>query len=128
MRTSSGLPGSSARPMPTRLTRRTAASTDRMLRALAQAQAGAEGGDGAAPHAHFFVAGGTAERREMPAFSACARGTSVAAFTARAATRSTRRGTPMEENAGNLVRGLRQKLGMTQEEFAHEIAVTVSTV
>ncbi len=34
----------------------------------------------------------------------------------------------MEENAGNLVRGLRQKLGMTQEEFAHEIAVTVSTV
>ena len=34
----------------------------------------------------------------------------------------------MEENAGNLVRSLRQKLGMTQEEFAHEIAVTVSTV
>ena len=34
----------------------------------------------------------------------------------------------MEENAGNLIRGLRQKLGMTQEEFAHEIAVTVSTV
>jgi DNA-binding XRE family transcriptional regulator len=29
----------------------------------------------------------------------------------------------MEENAGNLIRGLRQKLGMTQEEFAHEIAV-----
>src|SRR5688572_4706039 len=43
-------------------------------------------------------------------------------------TRSTLRGTPMEENAGNLVRSLRQKLGMTQEEFAHEIAVTVSTV
>ena len=34
----------------------------------------------------------------------------------------------MEENAGNLIRGLRQKLNMTQEEFAHEIAVTVSTV
>ena len=34
----------------------------------------------------------------------------------------------MDDNAGNLIRGLRQKLGMTQEEFAHEIAVTVSTV
>jgi len=34
----------------------------------------------------------------------------------------------MEDNAGNLIRSLRQKLGMTQEEFAHEIAVTVSTV
>jgi DNA-binding transcriptional regulator YiaG len=34
----------------------------------------------------------------------------------------------MEDNAGNLIRTLRQKLGMTQEEFAHEIAVTVSTV
>ena len=34
----------------------------------------------------------------------------------------------MEENPGNLIRGLRQKLGMTQEEFVHEIAVTVSTV
>ena len=34
----------------------------------------------------------------------------------------------MEDNAGNLIRGLRQKLSMTQEEFAHEIAVTVSTV
>ena len=32
----------------------------------------------------------------------------------------------MEDNAGNLIRSLRQKLGMTQEEFAHEIAVTVS--
>jgi DNA-binding transcriptional regulator YiaG len=37
-------------------------------------------------------------------------------------------GTDMDENAGNLIRTLRQKLGMTQEEFAHEIAVTVSTV
>ena len=36
--------------------------------------------------------------------------------------------TRTDENAGNLVRSLRQKLGMTQEEFAHEIAVTVSTV
>jgi putative transcriptional regulator len=34
----------------------------------------------------------------------------------------------MDDNAGNLIRSLRQKLGMTQEEFAHEIAVTVSTV
>ena len=34
----------------------------------------------------------------------------------------------MDENPGNLIRSLRQKLGMTQEEFAHEIAVTVSTV
>ena len=34
----------------------------------------------------------------------------------------------MEENPGNLIRSLRQKLGMTQQEFAHEIAVTVSTV
>jgi putative transcriptional regulator len=34
----------------------------------------------------------------------------------------------MDENAGNSVRTLRQKLRMTQEEFAHEIAVTVSTV
>jgi len=33
-----------------------------------------------------------------------------------------------DDNAGNLIRGLRQKLNMTQEEFAHEIAVTVSTV
>ena len=37
-------------------------------------------------------------------------------------------GVGMEDNAGNLIRTLRQKLGMTQEEFAHEIAVTVSTV
>ena len=34
----------------------------------------------------------------------------------------------MEENPGNLIRGLRQQFAMTQEEFAHEIAVTVSTV
>lgn len=34
----------------------------------------------------------------------------------------------MEEHARNLIRSLRQKFGMTQEEFAHEIAVTVSTV
>jgi putative transcriptional regulator len=34
----------------------------------------------------------------------------------------------MDENPGGLIRTLRQKLGMTQEEFAHEIAVTVSTV
>jgi DNA-binding transcriptional regulator YiaG len=34
----------------------------------------------------------------------------------------------MPDNAGNLIRSLRQRFGMTQEEFAHEIAVTVSTV
>jgi DNA-binding transcriptional regulator YiaG len=34
----------------------------------------------------------------------------------------------MDDNAGSLIRTLRQKLNMTQEEFAHEIAVTVSTV
>jgi DNA-binding transcriptional regulator YiaG len=34
----------------------------------------------------------------------------------------------IDENPSNSVRSLRQKLGMTQEEFAHEIAVTVSTV
>ena len=37
-------------------------------------------------------------------------------------------GEAMDDNPGNLIRSLRQKLGMTQEEFAHEIAVTVSTV
>ena len=34
----------------------------------------------------------------------------------------------MPESTRSLVRTLRQQLGMTQEEFAHEIAVTVSTV
>jgi DNA-binding transcriptional regulator YiaG len=34
----------------------------------------------------------------------------------------------MNENRGNLIRTLRQTLGMTQEEFAHEVGVTVSTV
>lgn len=34
----------------------------------------------------------------------------------------------MNENAGNLIRSLRQRLGITQEEFAHAVAVTVSTV
>ena len=34
----------------------------------------------------------------------------------------------MEDKARNLIRNLRQNFGMTQEEFAHEIAVTVSTV
>src|SRR5262245_37542973 len=128
MSVSSGLPGSSARPTPASANRTTATDDQRMGRALAQARAAAEGSDGRAPQVHFFVARGTADRRELPAFSACARGTSVAAPRPARATRSTLRGTPMEENAGNLVRTLRQKLGMTQEEFAHEIAVTVSTV
>ncbi len=34
----------------------------------------------------------------------------------------------MADNTPNMIRTLRQQLGMTQEEFAHEIAVTVSTV
>jgi putative transcriptional regulator len=34
----------------------------------------------------------------------------------------------MPESTRNLVRTLRQQLAMTQEEFAHQIAVTVSTV
>jgi DNA-binding transcriptional regulator YiaG len=34
----------------------------------------------------------------------------------------------MNENAGTLIRTLRQRLGITQEEFAHAVAVTVSTV
>jgi len=34
----------------------------------------------------------------------------------------------MEQNAGNVVRDLRRKLGMTQEDFAREIAMTVWTV
>jgi DNA-binding XRE family transcriptional regulator len=34
----------------------------------------------------------------------------------------------MREPSGNLIRSLRAQLGMTQEEFAHAIQVTVSTV
>jgi len=34
----------------------------------------------------------------------------------------------MHAHPGDLVRSLRQRLGLTQEEFAHAIAVTVSTV
>jgi putative transcriptional regulator len=34
----------------------------------------------------------------------------------------------MDSNGGNLTRSLRRRLGMTQEEFAYEIGVTVSTV
>jgi len=35
---------------------------------------------------------------------------------------------PMNNNRGNLIRALRQKLGMTEEGFAHEVGVTVFTV
>jgi len=35
---------------------------------------------------------------------------------------------PMNENRGDLIRALRQTLGMTQEEFAHAVGATVSTV
>ena len=34
----------------------------------------------------------------------------------------------MAEHAGDLIRTLRRRLGMTQETFAHAIDVTVSTV
>jgi len=34
----------------------------------------------------------------------------------------------MRPQTGTIIRRLRQQLGLTQEEFAHEIAVTVSTV
>jgi putative transcriptional regulator len=34
----------------------------------------------------------------------------------------------MPDSTRNLIRTLRQQLNMTQEEFAHEVAVTVSTV
>jgi putative transcriptional regulator len=34
----------------------------------------------------------------------------------------------MEENMGNFVRRLRRQLGMTQEEFAHALGITVGTV
>ena len=34
----------------------------------------------------------------------------------------------MDVHPGDLIRTLRQQLGLTQEEFAHAIAVTVSTV
>ena len=34
----------------------------------------------------------------------------------------------MPDTTRSLIRTLRQQLGMTQEEFAHQIAVTVSTV
>src|SRR5262245_12349751 len=121
MSTSSGPPGSSARAGAKSARTARIAASHRMLRGLAHAVAGAEAGDARAPLAHIFVAGGTADHREKPAFSAYARGTSVAAaFPTRNAPRAhaTRRGTSMEENAGNLIRGLRQKLGMTQEEFA----------
>jgi putative transcriptional regulator len=34
----------------------------------------------------------------------------------------------MRPHTGDVIRRLRQGLGLTQEEFAHEITVTVSTV
>ena len=34
----------------------------------------------------------------------------------------------MTENAGQTIRTVRHRLGMTQEQLAHEIRVTVSTV
>lgn len=36
--------------------------------------------------------------------------------------------TAMTENMGNLVRDLRRRLGMTQEELAHALGITVGTV
>src|SRR5437667_6632601 len=91
---------------------------------------GAEVGDESSPATHIFAARGTAFSADPPPFSACAGGTSLAAglSTPRLLGEAREREDAMEENPGNLIRGLRQKLGMTQEEFAHEIAVTVSTV
>lgn len=34
----------------------------------------------------------------------------------------------MEDNMSNFVRQLRRQLGMTQEEFAHALGITVGTV
>jgi len=34
----------------------------------------------------------------------------------------------MDRSGGSLIRSLRQRLGVTQEEFAHAVGVTVSTV
>ena len=34
----------------------------------------------------------------------------------------------MTENTGEMIRTVRRRLGMTQEQLAHEIQVTVSTV
>ena len=34
----------------------------------------------------------------------------------------------MEDNMSNFVRRLRRQLGMTQEEFAHALGITVGTV
>src|SRR5262245_11551018 len=100
-----------------------------MPRALAQALAGAEGGDVAAPHATLFRRRWHSRSpRDASVFCMRPWHVSCCLCTTRFARPTTLRGTPMEENAGNLIRGLRQKLGMTQEEFAHEIAVTVSTV
>jgi DNA-binding transcriptional regulator YiaG len=64
----------------------------------------------------LFWRGAAASAALARAGRPAARGTSVAAHPG------------MPENTRNLIRTLRQQLGMTQEEFAHEIAVTVSTV
>jgi DNA-binding transcriptional regulator YiaG len=66
--------------------------------------------------ARFLAACAAASAAAGRARRLAARGTSVAAVAV------------MPESTRNLIRTLRQQLGMTQEEFAHEIAVTVSTV
>src|SRR2546425_2299053 len=98
-------------------------------RSSTTASTGAEVGDESTPATHIFAARGTASGANLPPFSACAGGTSLAAGLSTPRLSGGQRAEDvMEENPGNLIRSLRQKLGMTQEEFAHEIAVTVSTV
>lgn len=78
----------------------------------------------------FCAASVTAFTTESPPFSADAAGTWVAFPSIRQALSDVTEGktTAMDDNASNPIRTLRQKLGMTQEELAHELAVTVSTV
>src|SRR5690242_14145833 len=77
-----------------------------------------DGGRSAAesPRRPVLCRGAQAIAASGHARTGAARGTSVAPL---------RR---MPESTRSLIRTLRQQLGMTQEEFAHQIAVTVSTV
>src|SRR5438552_18527334 len=93
------------------------------------APSSAEGSDESSPATHIFAARGTAFSADPPPFSACAGGTSLAAglSTPRLRGEAREREVAMEENPGNLIRGVRQKPGMTQEESAHETAATATT-
>src|SRR5262249_36009247 len=82
-------------------------------RSVAQPSSGAEAGDDSSPAAHIFAAGGTAEDGEPPRFSADAGGTSLAAAFPHRPWGGTPTRDIMDDNAGNLIRSLRQKLSMT---------------